>query len=463
MILTDDEILNSLIINNKDHLIDRVPSLTDEQKQKAKDFFKKYSNYENKIDWNKLKTLTWKDFESVFELANQSKSAKKSDVRSLFGGDEFRIVNEDDNFIYVSPLTYEAAKFMDSYNCGGAGAKWCIGWNDSRRYWHKYRRDGDVFCLIMTKPNAQTTLYEQFKKGTVAVMSNMDETDNKAMCQISKNGKVTVWSQVEDARIVTDISISDLSTYGFDVPTDIYEMIRPEVERLQAESVGDNEIESEYGRAVRQFLIEENGEANDMEMLNDNEHFWSGNGKEWKVFTDEEADEEWEEYLRYVVDEIVDYDLDKVQDYVDERWFEDFYNEDVGYYWDDDMSTDDKIEWILDNSRDVEETEEWFDVDEDGNVDRTSPKFDVDDYRDEYIEDRSGTWDGYNYASTWYRETFGDGNFTKTVSDYNLFDKDAYIESIMRYGDRASDISTYDGREHEVTTDDGTFFIYREA
>lgn len=462
MILSYDEILNSLIINNKDHLIDRVPSLTDEQKQKAKDFFKKYSNYENKIDWNKLKTLTWKDFESVFELANQSKSSKKSNVRNLFNDDEFRIINEDDNFIYVSPLTYEAAKFMDSYNCGGAGAKWCIGWNDDRMYWNKYRRDGDVFCLIMTKPNAQTTLYEQFR-GTDAVMSNMDETDNKAMCQISENGKVTVWSQVKDAKIVSNIYIDDLSNYGFELPTDIYETIKSEVERLLAEKYEGDEITSEYGRAVRQFLIDEYGVADDVEMLYNNENEWSGNDKEWSVFTDEEADDVWRRYLEDDIESVVNNsDLYEILNYIDERWFEDAYDEDSLYYWDE-MSTDEKIEWLINNSGSVDKTEEWFNVDENGDIDRTSPKFNVDDYYNEYVNDRSGTWDGYDYASEWYRETFGDFEFKDAVLKHDLFDADKYIENIMRWNDRGAEIGGYDGVEHEVKTDDGVFYIYRNA
>ena len=57
------------IFEDKTSLIKRLvlPDIEDEnEKEEFKktliNFFKKHSNYENKIDWNKLKTLTKKDF-----------------------------------------------------------------------------------------------------------------------------------------------------------------------------------------------------------------------------------------------------------------------------------------------------------------------------------------------------------------------------------------------------------------
>lgn len=282
MILTDNEILSSLIINNKDRLIDKVPSLTDEQKQQAKDFFNKYNVYENKIDWNNLNNLTWKDFESVFELADSSKSAKKSDLKKLFQGDNFKIINEDDNFIYVAPLDYEGAKYMDSYECGGAGAKWCIGWEKDKRYWRQYTNGGSAFCLIMQKPNSETTLYNAFASGgDVANLGNMDDTDNKAMIEMTKNGTVNVWSQVKDAKILDNVSLESLSSFGFTVPTDTYDVVRDAINAYR-ESLGEPslaEIEEVKGRAIVEFLIEEDGEATDVEMNYHNDEYWSGNGK----------------------------------------------------------------------------------------------------------------------------------------------------------------------------------------
>lgn len=61
---------------------------------------------------------------------------------------------ETDKFFFVCPLKYEAAKWMDSFDCCASGARWCIGWEDSDTYWENYVKDsGNLFILAVNKEN----------------------------------------------------------------------------------------------------------------------------------------------------------------------------------------------------------------------------------------------------------------------------------------------------------------------
>ena len=67
---------------------------------------------------------------------------------------------ENDEFIFVVPLTYEACKFMDSFECGGAGAKWCLGYEKSSEYFKSYTEKGRLFILAFRK---QTSAKDEIK------------------------------------------------------------------------------------------------------------------------------------------------------------------------------------------------------------------------------------------------------------------------------------------------------------
>ena len=54
-----------LLLESKDRLIDRLPSLDDAQKARMKRFFAKRPNLESKFDWNRPETITWDAFQSI--------------------------------------------------------------------------------------------------------------------------------------------------------------------------------------------------------------------------------------------------------------------------------------------------------------------------------------------------------------------------------------------------------------
>jgi hypothetical protein len=143
-------------LENKDRFIDKNSNLDQMQKQIAKDFFKRHPASESQVDWNKSATLTYKDFEKIFDDANNTKNAlkkaSKDNPRLLFEKrDDCKVAGENDKFIFVMPLSYKACVWMDSFDCGGAGAKWCIGYEKNRDYYKKYYEDGYAFILAFNK------------------------------------------------------------------------------------------------------------------------------------------------------------------------------------------------------------------------------------------------------------------------------------------------------------------------
>ena len=278
-LLNDNEILNSLLINNKDRFIKKIDwngsSFTE---QEVLDFFKSHANLENKIDWNKSVD---EQKAQIINLIDETKTNKenKTDIKNLFKSNEFRIVGEDDNFVYVAPLTWEACKFIDSYQCGGQGATWCIGWEKSDEYWSQYVDDGYVFVLMMSKnkntspitalePMYETTYEEDefydeelndyfYEEIEVTKLNGHDidyyDAGNKVMLQIDGNN-VTAWEQSDDFPLFED---EDLPTvigkcnlglnFDYDdwsqLSDELQEIIEIEKERReQAEREADEKI-----------------------------------------------------------------------------------------------------------------------------------------------------------------------------------------------------------------------------
>lgn len=114
-----------------------------------------------KIDWSKFdpkKKQSW-DCSDVAEeiiqpfLDYQSDKQKKADPKNMFSNKEdFLILDENSHYLFVGVLTYQGAIFCDSFQCGGAGAKWCIGYEKTDRYWIDYvAKRNKRFVLVFNK------------------------------------------------------------------------------------------------------------------------------------------------------------------------------------------------------------------------------------------------------------------------------------------------------------------------
>lgn len=97
-----------------------------------------------KIDWNDFNsydndTLWDATIKLISSFLSYSTSRKnKKDPKSQFQNEHFDILDENEDWLFVAVLDYKGAVYCDSYKCGGAGAKWCIGYEKGDSYWSKY-------------------------------------------------------------------------------------------------------------------------------------------------------------------------------------------------------------------------------------------------------------------------------------------------------------------------------------
>lgn len=145
-----------------------------------------------KIDWNTFtdrKHNAWlgevkRMLKCYFDYLTQ-KEAKK-DPKAQFADEScFKILKETDNWLFVGVLSYDGAVYCDSFQCGGAGARWCIGYEQSDSYWHNYTwKNCEVFVLA----------YNKKKFG--------DENDQKYMLELEVDDRnnilVSAWFQDDD-------------------------------------------------------------------------------------------------------------------------------------------------------------------------------------------------------------------------------------------------------------------------
>ena len=204
----------SVVLEDKTSMIKKLalPDISDQAekdnyKKDLIDFFKSHSSYENKIDWNRFRTLTRSDFDALIKSAENSKTQQKkqqkaeiaSNIRSIFkseGDKKFAVVGETDRWLFVAPLTYEAAVYCDSSENQGAGAKWCIGYEKDDQYWYNYvKSECSTFVMAFNKH------YKNLSKDWL-------ETDLKYMIQKDKQGEYHVWNQADE-----DIG-SNLEVFG---------------------------------------------------------------------------------------------------------------------------------------------------------------------------------------------------------------------------------------------------------
>ena len=172
------------LYEKKDHLINRNPNLTDEQKQEIIELLGKHPSYENKIDWNKSNSLTYEDFMSVLRPLY----INDLDPRGLIEGIDYDILYESGSEVLYSIYSYDASRILASNSvepemwtkipswCGEEeftdeahafghfdsehgdmkpGAKWCISMQTSTRYWNQYSPDFHFLFWFRNNPSLE--------------------------------------------------------------------------------------------------------------------------------------------------------------------------------------------------------------------------------------------------------------------------------------------------------------------
>ena len=134
----------------------------------------------------------------------------------------------------------------------------------------------------------------------------------------------------------------------------------------------------------------------------------------------------------------------------DEDGLKDVFEESFEFDYDE-LDEEDAIDVLL-RWEIIEDTDEYFNLDEDGEIDHTHPKFDYQDYKDKYVE--KSMEDLGDFVDE-YVSRFGyDG-----IEEYIDFDKvgEIYVD----IDGPAHWLAYYDGVEREQRIDDVIYYIYR--
>lgn len=95
---------------------------------------------------------------------------------------------ETDKYIFLSVLSYDAAHFCDSFECGGEGAKWCIGYEKTDEYWNNYV-DDDKYLFVLA-----------FNKAEYA-NKNRNKNKLKFMLALSPDDESKAWVQSDEEEL----------------------------------------------------------------------------------------------------------------------------------------------------------------------------------------------------------------------------------------------------------------------
>ena len=137
-------------------------------------------------------------------------------------------------------------------------------------------------------------------------------------------------------------------------------------------------------------------------------------------------------------------------DFLDEKSMETDLKDSMESYYND-LDEDDAIEELL-RYNVIEDTEDYFGLDEDGDIDHSIPKFDYQYYGDVYAEKYI---ENINDVIDEFISNFGyDG-----IENYIKYDRLAKL--IVEADGPESTIASYDGVEREETVDGQTYYIYR--
>ena len=127
-------------------------NITEEQFNTADEFFKKYSAFENEIDWNRGLKITWDDLKEVIYKERNSESKTKKRIRKgLEGfeeGKDYLVLEETDSYTAYQPFTWEASRMIASHyvepSRNGYGdlddADWCTAYQKERDYWDNHNK-----------------------------------------------------------------------------------------------------------------------------------------------------------------------------------------------------------------------------------------------------------------------------------------------------------------------------------
>ena len=298
-----------MLTEKKDHIINRLEKLTDEQKKEIIDFFNKKPNLEGKIDWNN-KNLTYQDFEPIIKERSKTevkKAVNKSGIAGLVEGEDYRelplkVSGNTPVYAYL-PLNYNASRLIASDKIGGCEGKWCTAYQKTDQYWNSYTGSKGIILIyfIMGKhgayPQNKFAMAVYPNNETVEVFNEEDrsvEPDSfykmleadyfRLWCYGIKNAKNQIMSQtklfdevreyIKTHRPIAVLTENDIEELARQCIRKVLDMRTRKInEKIM--TIAKNKVEKEYN--VLQELMDEARPSKDAikEMISNNFQYWS--------------------------------------------------------------------------------------------------------------------------------------------------------------------------------------------
>jgi hypothetical protein len=133
-------------------------NLSDTQKRLIDAFFSNNKQaskkFEKKYGWQSGKALdlNWEDFQ---EMMGSSKFGRKLLLKSTKipgskGKDYWPIRLKEKSFIANIPLNWKTARYMNSCKYGAIDVNYCLGWKNTKEYWHEHVLDEQKVPVYIT-------------------------------------------------------------------------------------------------------------------------------------------------------------------------------------------------------------------------------------------------------------------------------------------------------------------------
>lgn len=183
----------------------------------------------------------------------------------------------------------------------------------------------------------------------------------------------------------------------------------------------------------------------------------------WLVCTDSEADNEAKESVISLLDDVgIGAFNVNLSDIVNEDWFAEALQESYQSYA---YEIKDETDHTYGN-RLVQEmydkgilSDEDFKEDEEGNIDYSEPKIDIEDKIEEFVD---GMVKDAGDPVYWYKDNFGEEAFNRAVKEMGLVNENKLAQEVIDIDGRGHILNRYDGNEYEVEVNGVTYYLYED-
>ena len=201
-------------------------NITEEQFNIADEFFKKYSAFENEIDWNRGLKITWDDLKAVIYKERNSESKTRKKIRKgLEGfeeGKDYLVLEETDSYVAYQPFTWEASRMIASHyvepsrNKKGKidDADWCTAYQKNSGYWDGHNKK-EAFIYICG---------ENIPSKKVAVSISKEDYDASGSKFLYSTGNLNfnIWDFNDKNYTIEEEELLEVVPYLYDLIEKVY-------------------------------------------------------------------------------------------------------------------------------------------------------------------------------------------------------------------------------------------------